>query len=98
MAADKKRGVNRIEVALPSILRSSKGGRAVEIRNLAANGVMIVGEPGLAPGEAVELHISNIGWIDACVAWSIDARAGLAFHSPIDLDAALAGQKHSEAA
>ena len=89
MAIGEASGQGRVEIVLPSILRSPQGGRAVQIRNLSAHGVMIVGESGLSPGDVVELQIPNLGWVDGRVAWSMDTRAGLAFNSPIDLTAAL---------
>jgi hypothetical protein len=69
----------------------------VKVRNLSAGGMMAEGDARVQPGEAVEVNIRNIGWIDGTVAWVQDNRFGIAFREEIDPKIARAPLTHDSA-
>jgi len=56
----------------------------IKVRNLSAGGMMGEGPVRVSRGDAVEVRIRNVGWVDGSVAWVQDDRFGVAFRSEID--------------
>lgn len=56
----------------------------VKVRNLSAGGMMAEGEVKVQTGDAVEVNIRNIGWVEGSVAWVQENRFGIAFRDEID--------------
>ena len=56
----------------------------VKVRNLSSGGMMADGEVKVSQGQAVQIELRNIGWIDGTVAWKQDGRFGVAFAEEID--------------
>lgn len=56
----------------------------IKVRNLSAGGMMGEGTVRVARGDAVEVRIRNVGWVEGSVAWVQDDRFGVAFRDEID--------------
>jgi hypothetical protein len=56
----------------------------IKVRNLSAGGMMGEGTVRVARGDAVEVNIRNIGWVEGSVAWVQEDRFGVAFRDEID--------------
>lgn len=54
------------------------------VRNLSAGGLMAETEQPLEQGEQIEIELRNIGTVAGTVAWTLDARSGIAFDTEID--------------
>ena len=55
-----------------------------KIRNLSAGGLMAEGDMRVTRGQAIEVALRNLGWVEGVVAWVQDNRFGVAFISEID--------------
>lgn len=69
----------------------------VKVRNLSAGGMMAEGDVKVQAGEAIEVNIRNIGWVEGSVAWVQENRFGIAFHDEIDPKVARAPMAASSA-
>ncbi len=56
----------------------------VRVRNLSANGMKAEGNVCVAPGDALQIRISNIGALRGKVAWADGTSFGVAFDTAID--------------
>ncbi|MDB5689163.1 MAG: hypothetical protein JWL91_1039 [Sphingomonas bacterium] len=56
----------------------------LRVRNLSAGGLMGEGGPALSPGQAVTIELRNIGKVKGRIAWTEEARFGVAFDNPVD--------------
>ena len=55
-----------------------------KVRNLSAGGLMAEGDMRVIRGQAIEVALRNLGWVEGVVAWVQDNRFGVAFLSEID--------------
>ncbi|MBC7491726.1 MAG: PilZ domain-containing protein [Novosphingobium sp.] len=55
-----------------------------KIRNLSSGGLMAEGDMRVTRGQAIEVALRNLGWVEGVVAWVQDNRFGVAFLSEID--------------
>ncbi|HEX8056217.1 MAG TPA: PilZ domain-containing protein [Novosphingobium sp.] len=65
-------------------LPDSAAEHRIKVRNLSAGGMMGEGTVRVSRGDAVEVNIRNIGWVEGSVAWVQDDRFGVAFQEEID--------------
>ena len=65
-------------------LPGSAAEHRIKVRNLSAGGMMGEGAVRVARGDAVEVRIRNVGWVEGSVAWVQDDRFGVAFREEID--------------
>ena len=56
----------------------------IKVRNLSAGGMMGEGSVRVARGNAVEVNVRNVGWVEGTVAWVQEDRFGVAFREEID--------------
>jgi hypothetical protein len=56
----------------------------LRVRNLSAGGLMGEGGPKLSIGQPVSVELRNVGLVKGKIAWTEQARFGIAFDTPID--------------
>ncbi|MFA7603586.1 MAG: PilZ domain-containing protein [Novosphingobium sp.] len=56
----------------------------IKVRNLSAGGMMGEGTIRVVRGDAVEVKLRNVGWVEGAVAWVQEDRFGVAFREEID--------------
>lgn len=83
---DEHRHLNRDSLFLMADIRvvGVDGEHRIKVRNLSAGGMMGEGRVRVTRGNAVEINIRNIGWVEGTVAWLQDDRFGVAFAEEID--------------
>ncbi|WP_423141013.1 PilZ domain-containing protein [Parablastomonas sp. CN1-191] len=61
-----------------------EGDHQVRVRNLSIGGMMAVSDVPAQVGQALQVALPRVGWIDGTVAWRQDGRFGIAFGEEID--------------
>jgi hypothetical protein len=86
MSSVETRQVERDSLLLMAQVRVDGGETEyrVKVRNLSAGGMMAEGEAPVARGSPVSVELRNIGRVDGSVAWTQEARFGIAFVDEID--------------
>lgn len=86
MSSVETRQVERDSLLLMAQVRVDGGETEyrVKVRNLSAGGMMAEGEAPVARGSPVSVKLRNIGRVDGSVAWTQEARFGIAFVDEID--------------
>jgi hypothetical protein len=86
VAVSEQRRLARDSLFLTAEVRASslEGDAIVRVRNLSAGGMMAEGALRVQRGQALQLNLRNIGWVEGTVAWVEGDRTGIAFASPID--------------
>lgn len=86
MDSNENRQIARDSLFVMADLRvgGTDGEHRIKVRNLSSGGMMGEGAVRVERGDAVEVNIRNIGWVNGSVAWVQDDRFGVAFHDEID--------------
>lgn len=80
------RQLGRDSLFLLAHLRFEERGEVyrIKVRNLSSGGMMAEADLRVSTGQAAQVELRNIGWVDGTVAWKADGRFGLAFAEEID--------------
>lgn len=94
MAAVETRNIARDSLFLMAQVEVEGDGasRHVKVRNLSAGGMMAEGDAPVMRGSRLIVNLRNVGSVPGSVAWTQDARFGIAFDIEIDPKLARAAQ------
>jgi len=57
----------------------------LKVRNLSNSGLMGEGDAPVVRGDAIEVQLRNVGWVQGTVAWLQGNRFGVAFAQDVDV-------------
>ena len=84
--ASAARSGSRDSLMLTAMLRLAESAPPIQVRvrNLSSGGLMAEYAGPARSGDAIDVEVRGIGWMNGHVAWVTDGRIGIAFNAPID--------------
>lgn len=85
MSKEHGRSEKRESVFLLETVRRSSGEQTVKVRTISEGGALVQGLTDAAAGQAAQIGIRGLSWVDRKVAWNPYKRTGLSISTRLDL-------------